>query len=174
MSRRISAGLFLSLAFAGLAVTCLGADSFSGTVAGISDGDTIRVMRDGKAERVRLWGIDCPEGHQAFGARAKQFTSDLAFGKEVTVQIKDVDRYKRLVGEVILPDGRNLNRELVAAGLAWWYRQYARSDRELERLEGAARAAKRGLWTEQNAVAPWEFRKMPRERPAETTAKHAR
>ena len=33
--------------------------------------------------------------------------------------------------EVILPDGRSLNRELVRAGLAWWYRHYAPRDREL-------------------------------------------
>jgi endonuclease YncB( thermonuclease family) len=76
-------------------------------------------------ERIRLWGIDCPESRQAFGARATQFTGDLAFGKEVSVQVKDVDRYGRTVGVVILPDGRNLNQELVRAGLAWWYRQYA-------------------------------------------------
>jgi endonuclease YncB( thermonuclease family) len=40
----------------------------------------------------------------------------------VTVRVRDVDRYKRTVAEIILPDGRNLNRELVRAGLAWWYK----------------------------------------------------
>ena len=78
--------------------------------------------------------------------RAKQFTGDLAFGKDVKVIVRDVDRYGRTVGEVVLPGGRSLNRELVKAGLAWWYRQYAGGDRELERLEAAARAAWRGLW----------------------------
>lgn len=132
-------------------------ESFSGKVVGISDGDTIRVMHDGSAERVRLWGIDCPESHQAFGTRAKQFTGDLAFGKDVKVLVRDVDRYGRTVGEVILPDQRSLNRELVRAGLAWWYRQYARGDRELERLEAAARTARRGLWADAHPVPPWEW-----------------
>ncbi len=68
------------------------ASTFAGEVVGISDGDTIRVMHNGRAERIRLYGIDCPESYQAFGTRAKQFTSSLAFGKTVTVHAHDVDR----------------------------------------------------------------------------------
>ena len=44
------------------------------------------------------------------------------FSQTVTVQPGDRDRYERTVGEVILEDGRSLNRELVKAGFAWWYR----------------------------------------------------
>jgi endonuclease YncB( thermonuclease family) len=137
----------------------LGAESFSGKVVGITDGDTIRVVRGGKAEPVRLHGVDCPETRQAFGTRARQFTSRLAFGKQVTVQVRDVDRYGRIVGEVLLSGGRSLNRELVTAGLAWWYRRYAPEDEELARLELEARDAKRGLWGERQPVPPWEFRR---------------
>jgi hypothetical protein len=81
---------------------------------------------------------------QPFGTRAKQFTGDLAFGQMVTVKVRDIDRYKRTVAEIILPDGRNLNQELVRAGLAWWYQQYARRETVLRDLEQEARAAKRG------------------------------
>src|SRR5207247_10694465 len=66
---------------------------FTGKVVGVTDGDTITVLHNGKGERVRLHGIDCPEKGQAFGQRAKQFTSALAFGKEVTVTVLDSDRY---------------------------------------------------------------------------------
>ena len=145
-----------------LATWTLHAESFSGRVVAISDGDTIRVMHNGAAERIRLWGIDCTEMHQAFGTRAKQFTGDLAFGKDVKVVVRDVDRYGRTVGEVMLPDGRSLNRELVRAGLAWWYQRYARHDEELARLETEARQARRGLWADAHPVAPWEFRKSAR------------
>ncbi len=55
----------------------------------------------------------------------------------VTVQAGDLDRYGRTVGEVLLPDGRSLNRELVKAGFAWWYRRYAPDDETLEQLEEA-------------------------------------
>ena len=75
-------------------------------------------MHNWQAERIRLWGIDCPESHQAFGTKATRFTGDLAFGKVVRVDVKDVDRDHRNVGEVILPDGRSLNLELVKAGVA--------------------------------------------------------
>jgi micrococcal nuclease len=133
------------------------AGSFSGKVVGVSDGDTIRVMHNGRAEPIRLFGIDCPELHQAFGSRAKQFTSSLAFGRIVNVSVKEKDRYGRTVAQVTLPDGRNLERELVRAGLAWWYRQYT-NDPALVRLEAEARSARRGLWADARPVPPWEYR----------------
>jgi micrococcal nuclease len=108
---------------------------------------------------VRLYGVDAPESKQAFGSRAKQFTSGLALGKTVTVRIRDVDRYERAVGEVILPDGRNLNQEIVKAGFAWWYRRYAKNDATLKRLEEEARLSRRGLWVDKEPVPPWEFRR---------------
>lgn len=109
------------------------------------------------AERIRLNGIDCPEKKQAYGKKAKQFTSTLAYGKEVTIQVLRKDCHGRTVGDVVLSDGTNVSRELVMAGLAWWYRQYSK-DASLEVLEEAARQAKRGLWADQNPVPPWEVR----------------
>ncbi len=38
---------------------------FLGKVVGVSDGDTITVLHNGKGERIRLHGIDCPEKRQA-------------------------------------------------------------------------------------------------------------
>ena len=61
------------------------APSFQASVIGVADGDTITVLRDHQQIRIRLDGIDCPEGGQAFGARAKQFTSSLVFGRDVTI-----------------------------------------------------------------------------------------
>ena len=111
-----------------------------------------------KANASGCAGIDCPEKRQAFGNRAKQFAPALVFGKTVTVSVLDVDRYGRTVGEVILPDGRVLNHELVRAGLAWWYRKYAPDDDTLKQLEAEARQAKRGLWVEPNPMPPWAWR----------------
>jgi hypothetical protein len=64
----------------------------------------------------------------------------------VTVRVHDVDRYGRLVADAILSHGRNLHHELVKAGMAWWYRQYACNDATPAQLEAEAKAAKRGLW----------------------------
>src|SRR5205809_7677793 len=57
------------------------AENFTGRVVGISDGDTITVMHNGRGEKIRLFGIDCPENGQPFSSRAEQFISSLAFGK---------------------------------------------------------------------------------------------
>ena len=87
--------------------------NFPGPVVSVLDGDTLEVLNHNHPERIRLNGIDCPEKGQAFGKRAKQAASDLAFRKQVTLQTHGHDKYKRTLGEVILPDGMNLNQELV-------------------------------------------------------------
>jgi endonuclease YncB( thermonuclease family) len=135
---------------------------FSGKVVGVLDGDSIRVMHNGKAEQVRLQGIDCPEKKQAFGTTAKQFTSEMVFGKGVTVKETGRDRYGRTLGDVVLPDGRNLNHEILKAGYAWWYRQYSK-DARLGDMEDEARLARRGLWAESEPVPPWEWRTTMRD-----------
>jgi endonuclease YncB( thermonuclease family) len=127
-------------------------------VVGVTDGDTITVLRKGRNEALRLHGIDAPEKGQAFGERAKQFTSGLAFGKTVAVRLKDRDRYGRRIGDVFLPDGRNLNQEVVRAGYAWWYRGYS-ADQRLAVLEAEARAARHGLWADPDPQPPWEWRR---------------
>ncbi len=76
-----------------------------------------------------------------------------------------LDRYGRTIGEVSLPDGRVLNRELVKAGFAWWYRRYAPEDVRLEQLENEAREAGRGLWADAEPVPPWEWRTLGLHRP---------
>jgi len=55
-------------------------------VVGVSDGDTIKVMRAHEQVKVRLYGIDCPEKGQPFSSKAKQFTSEMAFGKIVEIE----------------------------------------------------------------------------------------
>jgi len=138
------------------------ANDFSGSVVSVLDGDTIDVLHTGKAERIRLHGIDCPEKKQAYGQKAKHAASALVFGKEVTLHTFGKDKYGRTIGDVLLPDGTNVNQELVKEGWCWWYRKYAPGDTMLERLESEAREAKKGLWVEPNPVPPWEWRKRSR------------
>ncbi len=104
--------------------TTTSAQTFSGRVVGISDGDTVTVMRDGQAVRIRLDGIDAPESGQDFTNSAKQLLSDLVFDERVTVNVKDTDRYGRLVSRVLL-NGSDTSLALVEAGLAWHYVQYS-------------------------------------------------
>jgi endonuclease YncB( thermonuclease family) len=154
---------FLLWAF--LAIPCFGyAASFTGKVVKVSDGDTIQVLKDGKAVKIRLAEIDCPEtSHgkkkpgQPYGKAAKRFALDLAGGKTVRIDVVTTDRYNRVVGKVVFDDGSTLNKRLVEAGLAWVYRQYAK-DQALFDLEAEAKATKRGLWSDPNPVPPWEWR----------------
>lgn len=135
------------------------AEEFIGRVVAVPDGDDVLVVRAGIPKDVRLNGIDCPEKRQAYGWRATQFTSDHTLGKDITVRTHGLDKYGRIIGDVILPDGSILNRELVQAGLCWWYRKYAPNDTVLAGLEKEARDGKRGLWVNPNPVPPWEWRK---------------
>ena len=137
--------------------------AWSGRVVGIADGDTITVLRDKEQVKIRLYGIDTPERHQAFGNKAKQFTAKFVHGKVVEVEPVDVDRYGRTVALVTTFE-RSVNEELVNAGFAWVYTRYC--DRPIcERwkvLEYEARDAKRGLWNDPHAIPPWEFRRDKR------------
>jgi len=143
---------------------------FKGKVVEVIDGDTLMVMRQGKAVRVDLAGIDCPEQKQPFGKEAEQFTSRLASNQEVTVRITGTKKYGGIMADVILSDSLHLNQELVKAGLAW-YMQYTPDDKILADMEAKARTAKKGLWAEKNPLPPWEWRKIHQQTRAQQTPK---
>ena len=124
---------------------CSLAADFTSPVISVLDGDTIEVLHNQHPERIRLDGSDCPEKGHAFGNNAKLAASELVFGKDVTLQTHGHDKYGRILGDVILPDGLNLNQDLVKQGWCWSYRKYAPGDAVLEELEKTARAAKNGL-----------------------------
>ena len=128
----------------------------------VLDGDTIEVLHNTRAERIRLNGIDCPEKGQAYGQKAKHAASALVFGKEVTLHTYGLDKYQRTIADVLLSDGTNVNHELVKDGWCWWYRKYAPDDTKLEKLEKEAIEAKKGLWADQKYLQPWEWRKRNR------------
>jgi endonuclease YncB( thermonuclease family) len=138
------------------------ATDFSSQVVSVLDGDTIEVLHNNKAERIRLNGIDCPEKGQAYGKRAKQAASELVFGKQVMLQTFGKDKYGRTIADVILPDGTNVNHTLVKDGWCWWYRKYAPGDTVLEGLEKDARETKKGLWVDPAPIPPWVYRKARR------------
>jgi len=140
----------------------LAAQDLTGEVVRVTDGDTFQLELEEVLVKIRLHGIDTPELDQPYGDRAREFAALLILGRDVGVQIQDIDRYGRIVGTVILPDGRVLNHELVAAGLAWWYRRYASGDTVLRDLEQEARTAERGLWANRQAIAPWDWRQGAR------------
>ena len=145
--------LFINLAWA--------ADTITGKVVSIADGDTITVLDSSKTQhKIRLYGIDCPESHQDFGQKAKEFTSGLVFGQNVEVKVMDTDRYGRSVGVVSI-GSKTLNEELLKNGMAWYYGQYCKTSfcSQWSQYQEDAKNKKIGLWSMANPTPPWEFRR---------------
>jgi endonuclease YncB( thermonuclease family) len=135
-----------------------------GTVVGVSDGDTIKVLDSNKKEhKIRLMGIDAPEKSQNFGSASKQALSNYIYQRKVTVEYKKKDRYQRILGKVIL-DKQDICLQMISDGMAWHYKDYekeqSKTDRDLySQAEVTAREAKRGLWQDSKAIKPSEFRR---------------
>lgn len=107
---------------------------------------------------VRLYGIDAPEKQQEFGTKAREYLSKLIFDKYVRVHFREIDRYGRIVGRIY--DGeKEINVQMIAAGMAWHYRQYS-ADKEYSDAETKARELKAGLWSSPVPVPPWQWRKI--------------
>jgi len=148
---------YISIVFLTVILTPSLLYAWDGKVVSITDGDTIKVLKDGKQVKIRLASIDCPEKGQPYGNAAEKFTANMVAGKVVKIWPTDTDRYGRTVAFVFVGD-KNLNKELLSAGLAWHYKKYSR-DPELAKLEFNARNKKIGLWSEPDPVAPWEWRR---------------
>ncbi len=151
---------------------CL-AQQISCTVTRVIDGDTFhcipekppssaKVHKDNTIS-VRMRGIDAPEKRQAFGEEARLSLKELIGGKIVKLDVKDIDRYGRVVAYVWLGN-ININLEQVKRGMAWAYTEYL--DRpyasEFYEAEKQARKQKLGLWQQNNPTPPWEWRKRNR------------
>lgn len=165
---------FFGAALIVLAACSASAETISGRVVGVTDGDTITVLDGGKTQhKIRVAGIDAPEKAQPFGQRSKASMSTLVFGKEVEVVAGKRDRYGRTVGKVLVADPScqsspcaktlDAGHALITMGMAWWYRKYAReqsaSDANLYELaENEAQAQRVGLWADAHPSPPWDWR----------------
>jgi endonuclease YncB( thermonuclease family) len=94
-----------SLAIAvALAAALVSAETWvvEGRVIGVSDGDTITVLeRSNRQHKIRLSGIDAPERGQAFGVRAKESQSRLAFDRQLQAYCHKKNRYGRAICKVM-------------------------------------------------------------------------
>jgi endonuclease YncB( thermonuclease family) len=94
------------------------ADTLTGRVVRVIDGDTIVVLDGSNAQhKIRLTGIDAPERGQAYGTQSKEHLSDSISGELVVVEYEKNDRYGRVLGKVLL-SGKDINLEQIRAGLA--------------------------------------------------------
>jgi endonuclease YncB( thermonuclease family) len=154
----------------GFALPAQAAD-FKGKVVTVIDGDTMMILNGQTPVKVVLYAIDCPELGQDAGPIAKQFTSARCLKKVVTVKECGQDKLGRVIAELTLEDGTNLNKELVTSGLAWWTKKFAQAATDYRDLERAARTDKKGLWVAADPMPPWIFRNGRRTREVHATIK---
>lgn len=102
--------------FLALASTSVAGELLRGPVTGISDGGVFKIQVREKEFIVALAGVVCPGGDLPSGEAVRKFIARQIEGKNVTVLSRGMDPSGRIVGEVLLPGGRNLNEELVRTG----------------------------------------------------------
>ena len=120
--------------------------SFVALVTGVVDGDTIAVTAPYGRDILRFHGVDAPERGQPYFIDAIDFARSLVMDQIVTVTGLYRNPYGRLVSRVS-SQVKDVNLELVKAGLAWHDTEYS-SDATLAAAEQAARTARLGLWVD--------------------------
>lgn len=177
---RVAPRVLAAMALFALAGAAAGAQRYSleVRVVGITDGDTITVLDALQTRRkVRLAGIDAPEGGQPFGDRSKQQLTQLLQGRQVRIEWSKTDVHGRLVATVHLTDAEacaappcpsavDAALEQLHAGMAWHYKEFEHEQPPQDRRRYAAadqqaRTSRVGLWAEQDPVPPWEWRRKP-------------
>ncbi|KAH7544874.1 hypothetical protein FEM48_Zijuj01G0032200 [Ziziphus jujuba var. spinosa] len=111
--------------------------------------------------RIRLRGIDAPEGEMPYGNEAKEELAKLVQGKCLRILVYGEDRYGRTVGDIYC-NGIFVQEVMLKKGCAWHYIAYDKRI-ELARWQKEARAKRMGLWALRNPEEPWDWRKKQRE-----------
>ena len=143
---------------------CSFAETITGKVVKVIDGDTFDVLQDNNTTtRIRLYGIDAPEikGGQPYWRKSKEFLAGMIAGQKVTVTVKSCDRYGRTLGVVSTSTIQDVNLEMIKAGMAWHYSYYDNIPSYRD-AQDEARNARRGLWFAPDPINPYEWRKGTR------------
>lgn len=105
-------------------------------------------------------GIDAPEtkGGQPYSQRSKEYLSSMIAGKTVKVNVKDTDRYGRFIGIVSTDKIKDVNLEMIKAGMVWHYSYYDNTP-SYKLAQQQAKKGKKGLWQDPKPINPYEWRK---------------
>ncbi|MDO4905015.1 MAG: thermonuclease family protein [Lautropia sp.] len=144
----------------------------------VQDGDSLLVtLGDGQTEKLRIAGIDAPERTQPFSGRSRKHLLSLLEARPLRYRALKRDQYGRQIVILHSQQGKqriDVNRAMLEAGMAWYFRRYERElPAELRspyaRAETEARRHRRGLWSESSPQPPWEFRRQKRRRNTTTS-----
>lgn len=140
----------------------------------VIDGDTVVIKKRGLLaafhgqKRIRLYGIDAPESDQKGGDHATRYLKKIV-GRGSNIRMLDLgrDHYGRTVGLIYdrsKSPRQSYNREMVAAGHARWYQRYGTGPYGFKQAENHARSKRLGIWRDNSAEAPWDYRRRQRQR----------
>ena len=136
------------------------AASLVGKVIEVNSGDVLTVFNLNRPVRVKLLGVDAPEMNQAFGDVAKKHLADLVLDQSVLVEYSGIAADSSLSGRVLL-NNADIGAQMIRDGAAWFDTNTNRlsvTERDVyQQSEQAARNERRGLWQQENPIAPWEF-----------------
>lgn len=133
-----------------------------GVVSKVTDGDSLTITdTNNKPHKVRLVNIDAPEKNQDYGLESTKSLESICLNKETKITYESKDKYDRILGYVYC-NGAYANLEQVKLGMAWVYEKYS-NDESFIAAQNKAKAAKLGLWSNDNPEAPWEFRKAQKQ-----------
>ena len=145
-----------------LATPLVQADTLTGRVARVENGDTLVIVVVNNAQqKIRLQGIDAPEEGQAYGRQSKEHLADIVIGRFVVVEYNKRDRNQQILGKVLL-NGNDVNLEQINAGLAWYQKKHQDEQSTADRVkysdaERGARREGRSLWGDPHPIPPWEY-----------------
>ena len=135
------------------------------TVLRVSDGDTITVKSADDTFKIRVAGIDAPESKQSYGKESGNALRSLLKNRSVTVSCFKIDKFRRKICRIRTDAEKDVALVMISSGNAWWYKGFARDQTAIEQslyqaAEKKAQKDRVGLWTEEQPVPPWEWRKQ--------------
>ena len=121
---------------------------FLAEVPGVADGDSFRVVVDGKETEVRLIGINAPERDECFGPESAAWLTETLKGKEVGLAVEpEPDQFGRLLAVAVV-DQINVNLAALASGHALVVVTEGIDRASFVEVEEGARLARTGLWAD--------------------------
>ncbi|MFC1821531.1 thermonuclease family protein [Thermodesulfobacteriota bacterium] len=131
-------------------------------VVAVYDGDTIKAEGHGTVIKVRLACIDAPEASgdvrkagQPYSREAKAYLAGLILNKMVEIKGYGYHSHDLVFGEIFF-EGKNINLEIVKAGLAEVYDKKVPAGLDLApyyKAERASKDANRGMWAQGDRYA---------------------
>ena len=120
-----------------------------------------------------LFGVDAPQTYPGSQPYAKEAVQALRYMLDTGIDARNKGAAYMIDMRFAQPrslgvqlyhatEGYDINASLVCAGYAWWHRSTWQR-KVLSDCEAEARREKRGLWSDPNPIAPWDWREGVRD-----------